>query len=206
MEAYRRLCKFSSNSLNYTIDFCAAGLKGGGKNVMSSISKTNKGANYKERMKCIQDTIANKTYQSDALKEAQAIRKHIAQNLEHGDQIFKAAVASMTVEQSREGLKIITASGRNYGSTESKVEKLCSVFLGRVLGNLKTQENEIDELRKSILSGMIPAYTCWCFKGSKFNNTLLVQMLENHLNSLSAQASGSDAMDDLSKMLSNSSI
>ena len=68
MEAYRRLCEFSSNNLNYTIDFCAAGLKGGGL-VRKTIQKKPK----KTIPECSKETFEGAFTVAQAMKEVEKL-------------------------------------------------------------------------------------------------------------------------------------
>ncbi|CAJ1398148.1 unnamed protein product [Effrenium voratum] len=184
-------------------------LRGGVKSVMSSITKPVKKSDlYMEKAKGVFKKIENQTYESETLKDAQGFSKYINQNVEHGGQIFKTAVSAMNSDAVKEALKIISANGRNFGSTEQKIEKVSAIMCGKMMRRLEEEEQKIRDVRNSIICGMISAYTCWCFKSGKYDNTDMKKMLKEQLRKLGvADGEIEDSeMSALTEMLSKSSV
>lgn len=185
-------------------------VRGGGKGVMSSITKPAKKSDiYKQKSLEIFKKIESQNYESSAMKDVQAFSKHIHNHTEHGNILFKEAVVALSADDAKKALKIIEAGGRNYGSTEDKLEKICQMMCSKMLGRLDAEQKKLDDIRNSVMCGMITAYTGWCYKSGKYDNSALKALLKEHLQKIEQQSKpmeGDADMSALTDLFSKSSI
>ena len=185
-------------------------IRGGGKSVISTIVRSVKKLDiYKEKSNEVFKKIENQNYESFAMKQAQNFSKHINTHGDKGDVIFQQAVSALSLDDAQKALRIIGAGGKNYGSTEDKLEKLCQMMCGKALGILDDETKKINDVRNSIICGMLSAYTGWCYKNGKFDNSALKSLLKEHIQR--CERSTKDVEEDadmsfLTGLFSNSSI
>ena len=185
-------------------------IRGGVKrSVMSSITKkASKPEIYREKASESFNALASKSFTCGVLKDAQAVGKFVHDHLNNGFEIFTSAVEHLDEERATNALKLLQSKGKGYGTTELKIEGVCEIVFSGIMKRLKEHQDEITALHESIICSAVSAYTTWTFSKGKFNNTILISMLEKRLENIKDGARGSDdvEMKALAEMLEKTGI
>ena len=192
-------------------------LKGGGKNVMSSIYKDTKKTKQeilKDASQKLMQKVCEKQYSASALSDGQNLIKYLNQiaerDVEQAQLFFSRVVTNMKKENTPEVekcLEILVSEGKQFGGTEQKLEKITKeVFLKPLMDRLDAQTQEINEMKHSIITMVVRIYGNWVFKGGRFNNFPFEQLLKNHRDGLKDEKADDVAMVDLAEMMGKAQI
>lgn len=194
-------------------------LRGGGKPVMSTIYKNTKQTKQEILEGISKDLMSNivkKSYTNSPLLDAQGMAKYLhgvasTNDAKNAEVIFGQMVSSLTLANAEKCIEVMSSSGKQYGGTEQKLEKLTKeMFLGKFMSNLEVLGDEIKELQQTLITQVVRLYGIWASKGGRYVNAPFIALLEQKVASLKSPARGSEESDDqmkgLADMLSKASI